>query len=263
MNTPYLPLLAAFSAFVLCSLQNANSQPSDLPPLQLLRAPKNSAWTVALQYPGQPESDAAEPQPDRLKSLSVQKEKDTYLEKMVFDDGKIRERWVLDGIQFETSDKGKDVRRLLPSDSSASDFSETDFPELAWVVGLKPRVIEANNRQFLLVEMDAANRPLTRKEAKARTEMEQFEKAFARLLTNLGEENPTPQASVLPGPSGTLRLFLDPQTKLPLRLETPTDSRIYSYPSEVAPLRPPENFKIAYDSWRTEIIAASRKPSSP
>lgn len=263
MNIPYLPLLTAFSAFMFCSLHNASAQPTDLPPLEPLRAPENSAWAVDFQYPGQLERKTDEPQPVRLKSLSVQKQNDVYLEKMVFDNGKMRERWVLDGIQFETSGEGKDVKRLLPSDSSASDFSETDFPELAWVVGLKPLLIEEDNRPFLLVEMDAAERPLTRKEAKARTEMEQFEKTFAHLLTKPGENHPTPQASVLPAPSGNVRLFLDPQTKLPLRLETPTESRIYSYPSEVAPLRPPEHFKGAYDSWRTEIIAASRSPSSP
>jgi hypothetical protein len=263
MKTHRFPLLTAFSAFVLCTLHHAVSQPADLPPLEPLRAPINSAWTVVFQYPVQPEGDAAKPPPPRLKSLSVQKQNNTYLEKTVFDDGTMSERLVLDGMQFETSDDGKDVRRLLPSDSSAADFSETDFPELAWVVGLKPRMIEEDNRQFLLVEMDAANRPLTKNEARVRSDLEAFEKAYGHLLKSRGETNPTPQASAPPGPSGTLRLFLDPRTKLPLRLETPIEARVYSYPSAHASLQVPEHLKAAYDRWRTEIIAASRKPSKP
>ena len=253
---------------MLCLPQAVRSQAPEIPPLEPLRAPKDAAWTVEIKYPAQTEKDPALPQPARVKSVSVQKQKDVYQEIVAFDNGKKRERWVLSGIQFETSDDGNDVTRMLPSDSSASDYSETDFPELFWVVGLKPRLTEDKGRQFLLVEINSADRPMTRKEKKASTEMEQLAKMFNKQMAKEGNGVPSmeisePRTLELPEPAGTLRLILDPKTKLPLRFHSPTETRIYSYSSDVLPLHPPQHFKGAYESWRGEITASSRPTSRP
>ncbi len=56
---------------------------------------------------------------------------------------------------------------------------------------------------------------------------------------------PDPGVVDLSKPAGTLRLFLDPKTKVPLRFDSPTETRTYSYSSGVLPLRPPEHFKGA------------------
>jgi hypothetical protein len=268
MNPSPRHLLATLSALALCLPQAVRSQAPEIPPLEPLRAPKDAAWTVEIKYPAQTEKDQALPRPVRVKSLSVQKQNDVYHEIVAFDGGKKRERWVLNGIQFETSDDGKQVTRLLPSDSSASDYSETDFPELVWVAGLKPRVIEENRRQLLLVEVNAADRPMTQKEKTARSEMERLTKMYNENFAQktkggtAGQEL-DPMLADRPKTTGTLRLFLDPITKLPVRFESPTETKTYSYPSDVTHIDPPEHFKGAYESWRKEILTASRKPSKP
>lgn len=269
MNTLSRPLKIALSTLVLCLPQAAHSQSPEVPPLEPLRAPNDAAWAIEIQYPAQREKDTALPQPARVKSVSVQKQKDVYQEIVAFDDGNKRERWVLSGIQFETSDGGKQVTRLLPGDSSASDYSETDFPELAWVVGLKPRVTEDNGRQILLLELNSSDRPLTRKEKTALSEMERLGGMYNELFAKKGKgkkpagETLNPMGVDLFRPAGKLRLFVDLRTKLPLRFDSPTETRTYSYQSEVQPLHPPEHFKGAYESWREEIMASSRPTSMP
>lgn len=269
MNTFSRPLKIALSTFLLCLPHTVRSQVPEVPPLEALRAPMDTAWTIEIQYPDQKEKDPALPQPARVKSVSVQKQKDVYQEIVAFDDGNKRERWVLSGIQFETSDGGTNVTRLLPGDSSASDYSETDFPELAWVVGLKPRVTEDNGRQHLLLELNSSDRPLTRKEKTALSEMERLGGLYNELLAKKDKgkkpagETLNPMGVDLFRPAGALRLLLDSKTKLPLRFDSPTETRIYSYSSDVLPLHPPQHFKGAYESWRGEIMASSRPTSRP
>ncbi|MCX6971854.1 MAG: hypothetical protein NTV93_17095 [Verrucomicrobia bacterium] len=266
MNPIFRRLLTALSALMLFLPEAARSQAPEVPPLEPLRAPTDAAWTIDIKYLATPEKDSPGPRPVRAKSVSVQKQRDVFHETVAFDDGKMRERWVLKGIQFETSDGGSQVTRLLPSDSSASDYSETDFPDLAWVSGLKPRLIEENRNQLLLVEVAAADRPMTSKQKRERSEMEQLAGMYDKLSrknegTAAGKDNPVQPSE--PKPVGTLRLFLDAKTKLPVRFESPTEIRTYSYSSELLPLRPPEHFKGAYESWRKEFLAASRPSSRP
>jgi hypothetical protein len=266
MNPISRRLLTALSALVLFLPATARSQAPEVPPLEPLRAPADAAWTINIKYLATPDKDSPGPRPVRAKSVSVQKQQDVFHEIVAFDGGKMRERWVLKGIQFETSDGGSQVTRLLPSDSSASDYSETDFPDLAWVSGLKPRLIEENRYQFLLVEVAAADRPMTSKQKRERSEMEQLAGMYNKLSrknegTTAGKDNPLQPSE--PKPVGTLRLFLDAKTKKPIRFESPTEIRTYSYSSAVPPLRTPEYFKGAHESWRKEFLNASRPSSSP
>ncbi|MBU3666732.1 MAG: hypothetical protein FGM15_12775 [Chthoniobacterales bacterium] len=281
MKTPLLPLDIAFCSLALCLPQAAMSQTAEVEPLKPLRAPMNAAWTVDIRYPAQTQSaapqenpeqkgsDTVMPPPVKAKSVYVQKQKDVYLEVVAFDDGSKEERWVLDGMQFKTSDGGGNVMRLLPSDSTASDYSETDFPDLAWVSGLKPRMVEDKGRQLLLVEVNAADRPLTKKEQSAKQMMDLFAKQYAHSLeqqsakTN-GATSAAPQMPTMPEkPTGTIRLYLDPKTKLPVRYESQEQTWIYSFPANVEPLRPPEKFRAALEKWSMEMKAARRAPSKP
>ncbi len=258
-----VPILATAALCVLPQFVRAQS--SELPPLGLLRGPKDAAWTIEFQYPAPNEEAAPRTGPARMKSLTVQKQQDTYHEVATFEDGKKRERWVLNGIQFETTNAGQMVTRLLSSDSSASDYSTTDFPELNWVVGLKPRVVEKDRRQLLLVEIGASERALTKKETDMISQLEQQAKIYSK-LTGKGEEaTPAPDlASVLRSQAnGSWLLYLDPTTKLPVRFESPAGVRTYSYSSTTTPLQPPPHFKGAYQVWKDELTAASRRTSSP
>lgn len=266
MNPIFRRLLTALSGLMLFLPAATRSQTPEVQPLKPLRAPTDAAWTIDIKCLATQEKDSPGPRPVRARSLSVQKQNDVYHETVAFDDGKMRERWVQKGIQFETADGGSHVTRLLPSDSSASDYSETDFPDLSWVSGLTPRLIEENRNQLLLVQVDAADRPMTSKQKRERYEMEQMAGMYKKLSRNhegsaAGKDNFVQPSE--PKPAGTLRLFLDARTRLPVRFESPTEMRTYSYSAAVPPLRPPEHFKGAYESWKKEFQTASRPSSRP
>ena len=175
MKTPRISprIHAGVLASLLAISVAARAQTQELPPLEALRAPKNAAWTINYNYPEEaPRSEDPAIRPDKIKMLSVQKEGDVYHEIKAFDNGKKTERWILKGIQFETKDDQKEATRLLPGDPEASDYSESDFPDLAWVVGLKPRPQRMENGVVLLVvEVNAAERSLTAKEKREKEEI--------------------------------------------------------------------------------------------
>jgi hypothetical protein len=245
------------------------AQTRELPPLEALRAPKNAAWSVTYNYTEEaPQAEDQAARPGRIKILSVQKEGDVYHELKVFDNGRKTERWILKGIQFETKGDQKEATRLLPGDPEASDYSESDFPDLAWVVGLKPRPVRMENGVVLLVvEVNAAERPLTAKEKREKEMMEDFTKQYSKMLEKTRDKDLPAGAAALiplqPKPQGVIRLFLNPKTKLPVRYESTQETRSYSFPTDFQPLRPPENFQGAYKTWSSEMMASTRPPSEP
>lgn len=261
-------LAGVLTSFLAITIQ-VRAQAPELPPLEAIRAPKNSAWTVTYNYADetqQAEGKAAVP--GRIKILSVQKEQDVYHELKAFVDGKKTERWILKGIQFETKDDQNEATRLLPGDLDASDYSESDFPDLAWVVGLKPRLQRMENGVVLLVvEVNAAERPLTVKEKREKEMMDDFIKNYAKMLDGVDKKNLPAGAAALivkqPKPEGTIRLFLNPKTKLPVRYESNQETRSYSFPTDFQPLRPPQKFQGAYKIWSSEMVTSIRPPSEP
>ena len=81
-------LAGVLTSFLAITIQ-VRAQAPELPPLEAIRAPKNSAWTVTYNYADetqQAEGKAAVP--GRIKILSVQKEQDVYHELKAFVDGK-------------------------------------------------------------------------------------------------------------------------------------------------------------------------------
>ncbi len=265
--TPHVQ--AGVLAGLLVITVSAQELSKELPPLEALRAPKNAAWSVTYNYTEEaPQAGDQAARPGRIEVLSVQKEGDVYHELKAFDNGKKTERWILKGIQFETKGDQKEATRLLPGDPEASDYSESDFPDLSWVVGLKPRPQRMENGVVLLVvEVNAAERPLTAKEKRDKEMMDDFVKQYSKMVEKTRDKDLPADAAALipvqPKPQGVIRLFLNPKTLLPVRYESNQESRSYSFPTDFQPLRPPENFQGAYKIWSSEMIASARPPSEP
>lgn len=237
-------------------------------PLGALRAPDSAAWTIRFEYPGSPPSEsggAAEARMNRLLTTSVQKNNNVYYEVATYENGARNQKWVLPGIQFYLPAGGKEVIRLLPTDGYASDYTESDFPELGWVASLTPTSRRVEGQPILAVEIAAADRPLNERQKRARDDMERSLREFAAQTTG-GDSSQAERARTLPTlpqPQGMLRVYLDPATKLPLRFESAEETRIYSFKSDLAPLQPPNAFKEAYEKWKADREASLRPASRP
>lgn len=260
----YLILTASLLAAI-CRACAAEDAPTSLPPVPL-RAPTVIKWETTIERPARAKepagNDPAEakdlPTPEILQEVT-EKDGEYYRVLRNFSDKTENEYWVLPKIQFFRSPKSKEPVRLLPGDSQAVDFSECDFPELAWAVSMRPSLVKQNDgTSFLVIEVKAKDRPLTRKEKAEMEEMRRFAKESGGSPEEL-EGNPFSTNQ-----EGSLKLFLNPSTLLPARFEENGTVRTYRFlPSPGLRTILPDVFNGAIRKWYMNYLAASRKPTPP
>ena len=176
-----------------------------------------------------------------------------------FSDKTETEHWALPSIQFFRTQKSKEPVRLLPGDSQAVDFSECDFPELSWALGLRPTLVkQKDGTSVLIIEIKAKEMPLTQREKAGLEGMRRFAEANGEKPEEF-EGNPFSTDQ-----EGSLKLFLNPATLLPVRFEENGAARTYRFlPSPGLKNILPEVFNGAIRKWYINYIAASRKPTPP
>ncbi len=230
--------------------------------LEELRAPDKMKWEVVVEREekrDKPKRSAdgapTPPRPPELTAWSGEKDGDIYRGQRAYDDGTTEEFWMLPRMQFYRAPGETEVIRLLPGDTKAADFSESDFPELYWALGQALRAEEIDEVKFLVVEIEGSAMPLTKRE------LADQEQTMA-LLLSVGEK---PDDLIQPArPTGRYRLLLDPRTRLPVRFESPDAVHTYRFsPSPGLRGVIPEAFRGAIQSWVQEFNTAARAPSAP
>lgn len=264
MKTPILILTGSLLA-ALCPASAVEDEPSSLPPVPL-RAPSVIKWETSIERPAkakQPaETDPAGatdvPVPEILSEVT-EKDGEYYRVLRNFSDKTENEYWVLPKIQFFRSPKSKEPVRLLPGDSQAVDFSECDFPELSWALGQRPSLVkQKDGTGFLVIEIQAKNRPLTKREKAEIEEMRRFAKESGEKPEEF-DGNPFNSDQ-----EGSLKLFINPSTLLPVRFEENGTVRTYRFlPSPGLRTILPEVFNGAIRKWYINYLAASKKPTPP
>lgn len=254
MEKPFLISVIAF--FTLLSLSAVAQEEQGLPPL---RAPDKTRWVVTVENaaPQEVTDTDSRTRPPVLQQTVGEKDGDIYRILNRFTNGENQEFWILPQIQFQKTTGSNTVLRLAHGDSASYDLSESDFPELYWVAGEIPKTVKIEGKEFLLVEMEAAKKRPTRRQM---TDEEQI-----RLLhKEAGLDLPSGVSTAKDEGLTTLRLFLDPQTKLPVRYEEGNSIRTYRFePSRgVKDLIPPD-FSSAIKSWHQRFMAIMRPPSEP
>jgi len=112
-------------------------------------APNFASWTITYTYREvTPKSPAKPVAPsDRIQSVTLTKTDKTYWMQTTWTSGKKEEKWIFNGIQFETLANGKVVTIIAaPTPEEASpeylNFSGGDFPELEWVSAKNYKTVE-------------------------------------------------------------------------------------------------------------------------
>lgn len=258
--------LAAIGGLLIALPLHAQQLDTKLRPLKAIRTPKNAAWTVRFIYREAGREEAGDTALERMKTLRVRKQENAYFETAIYQNGKKEERLVLDRIQFKTTPSGSGMMRLLPSDSQASDYSQTDFPELFWIEGRKPLPVVVNGTRLLLVEINSTDRTFTRREQRFKDEFERFFKAYGKLMDPATENAEPPallETATANGAGEKLRLFLHPVTLLPIRFESPEGVRDYLFQQDPPAIQVPEQFRKVYMEWQNEIASSARPESQP
>jgi len=226
-----------------------------LPPL---RAPDKTRWVVTVENAASEQATDTQSRacPRVLQETVGEKDGDIYRILNRFKSGDDDEFWILPQMQFLKTKGSNTVLRLLHGDSASYDLSESDFPELYWAAGQVPSPVQIDGKQFLLVEMEGAKKPLTRRQMNDAEQIRQLHKDAG--LDVPGGESASQDTSV------ELRLILDAQTKLPVRFEEGDSIRTYRFePSRgLQELLPPE-FNSAIRAWHQRHIAVMRPPSEP
>jgi hypothetical protein len=264
MKLPII-LLTGLLFAATCPTSAAEDAPQWLPPVKL-RAPATIKCEVAIERPARNQEPAVNesgeakqtPPPELIREVA-EKDGEYYRVLRSFSDSTEHEYWVLPSIQFLRSPKSNEPVRLLPGDSQAVDFSECDFPELAWALGLHPSLVkQKDGSSFLIIEVQAKDRPLTKKENAELAELRRFAKANGEEPEEF-EGNPFRSNQ-----GGSLKLFINPSTLLPVRFEESGTVRTYRFrPSPGLKTILPEAFNGAIRKWHMEHVAASRKPTPP
>jgi hypothetical protein len=235
-------------------------------PLKELRAADKTQWTVTIVPKAQakPSEDAKPkeketsnptkpPMRAMVRSIGV-KDEGIYRVLNQYNDQTAEEWWILSQYQYLKINGQQKIARLLSSQNRAWNLEESDFPELYWAVGQSPQIQDIEGKKMLVIKMDASKKPLTKRQQRDLEELRQA-------MNQSGETMVAPpQLSV----SGTLVLYLNPETRMPVRFED--IDRIYSYSFAPSPnLRSviSEDFKKDIADFEKNLAELTRPPSSP
>ncbi len=230
------------------------------PPIQTLRAPDKTRWEITIQpktevsKTGSSETEGGKKTDPKPVAETAEKDGSFYHFRQQFRDGTTANFYALPQLQFLHDPESGRVTRRLADEPGSIDLAESDFPELYWVIGQPVRREQINGTEFLIVEIEGSAMPPTLRE---KNNLE----ALRALRSSLGEAEPQEKTTGDPSrPSGLFRLFLDPKTRLPLRLETPAEVRIYQFsPSAGLKGKLPESVAEAVRSHEEAL----RPPSAP
>lgn len=269
-NSPSVPqkngaydFLILHCAFFACasSLWAANTVES----LKELRAPDKTQWTVSIApKPNARSSTAAKSKenaaPDAKKPSAISlvqsigtKDRGIYRVQNRYSDQTEEDWWIISQYQHFKYKGQAQISRLLSSQNRAWNLEESDFPELYWAIGQTPELQDIEGKKWLVIRMDAAKKPLTKRQLRDLAEMRQA-------IGQSGEALPSPQ----PTSTGILLLYLNPESGLPVRFED--IDFIYTYSYDKSPdLRAvvPEDIKneiVAFEQKNSEL---TRPPSAP
>lgn len=234
-------------------------------PVKELRAPDQTQWTVNIVPKSDARSaasskskdneapDAKKPPTATLVQSIGAKDQGIYRVQNRYGDQTEEDWWIISQYQHFKY-KGKDqISRFLSSQNRAWNLEESDFPELHWAVGQTPELQDIEGKKLLVVSMDALKKPLTKRQERDLAEMRQA-------IGQSGEPIPSPPQTS----AGTLMLYLNPESGLPVRFED--IDFIYTYIHEKSPdLRAiiPEDIKneiVAFEQKNSEL---TRPPSAP
>jgi hypothetical protein len=230
-------------------------------PLKDLRAPDKTRWTVAIQStippkaatPLEKDGDASKrPLPVLVQSTGA-KEGQLYRVTNLYDNQSIQDFWITPHMQFLKSSGRDQIVRLLPSQNRAWNLEECDFPELYWAIGRTPEAREIDARKLLVIRIEAAEKPFTKRQQRDFQELRQA-------MNQAGDPMPEPLEPV----PGILVLYLDPATRLPIRFEDGDRVHHYSF-EKSADLKKtiPEEIMKEISSWEKTFAESSRTPSKP
>lgn len=235
-------------------------------PLQELRAADKIQWTVTMapKAEAKPSEDAKSkeketstptPPPMRAMVQSIgAKDGEIYRVRNQYNDQTAEEWWIISQYQHLKINGQQKIARLLSSQNQAWNLEESDFPELYWAVGQTPQIQEIKGKKLLVIKMDASKKPLTKRQ---RRDLEEL-----RLAMNQSGE--TMEAAPLPSGTGTLALYLDPETRMPVRFEDIDRIFIYSFaPSPNLMSVIPEDFKKEIADFEKNLAELTRPPSTP
>jgi hypothetical protein len=234
-------------------------------PVKELRAPDQTQWTVNI-VPKAPTRlaeaeksklneapNAKKPPAVTLVQSTGAKDQGIYRVQNRYNDQTEEDWWIISQYQHFKY-KGKDqISRFLSSQNRAWNLEESDFPELYWAVGQTPEIQDIEGKKRLVIKMDASKKPLPKRQQRDLAEMRQA-------IGQSGETMPSPP----PTSTGTLMLYLNPESGLPVRFED--IDFIYSYSYDKSPdLRAviPEDIKneiVAFEQKNSEL---TRPPSAP
>ena len=234
-------------------------------PLKELRAPDKTQWTVTIAPKAATRSAEAEksnenealnaktPPVVTLVQSTGAKDRGIYRVQNRYSDQTEEDWWIISQYQHFKYKGQAQISRLLSSQNRAWNLEESDFPELYWVAGKTPELQEIEGKKWLVIRMDASKKPLTKRQERDLAEMRQA-------IGQSGEALP----STPPPPAGTMSLYLNPESGLPVRFED--IDFIYTYIHEKSPdLRAviPEDIKneiVAFEQKNSEL---TRPPSAP
>jgi hypothetical protein len=232
-------------------------------PLQELRAVDKTQWTVTMapKAEAKPSEDAkskekAPSNPSMREMMQSIAAKDGELYRVLnqYNDQSAEEWWIISQFQFLKINGQQKIARLLSSQNRAWNLEESDFPELYWAVGQSPQIQDIEGKKMLVIKMDASKKPFTKRQQRDLEELRQA-------MNQSGETmEAAPQLSV----SGTLVLYLDPETRMPVRFEDV--DRFYSYsfaPSPNLMSVIPEDFKNEIADFEKNLAELTRPPSTP
>ena len=232
-------------------------------PLKELRAPDKTKWTVTVQTKaslkeavsntGEKAAKAKLPPPRALVQSIGEKDGEIYRVLNRYDNQTGEEFWILPQFQYLKATGRERIVRFLPSHPRSWNLEEADFPELYWAVGQTPELQEIEGKKMLVIKMDAAKRPLTKRQQRALDDLRQA-------MKQAGENGDSSPAAA----AGTLVLYLDPETRLPIRFKD--IDRTYSYSFEKsAGLRQviPEEMKKEIIDWDKLLAKLTRPPGAP
>ena len=181
-----------------------------------------------------------------IRSITVQKTAPIYTHHIIYDDGGVGLRWT-DGQTEYRKLAGMPMGMLVgysPYDTEKCDYSQTDFPELAWV----------NATHFLGVRK-YGDKPCLIFQKDFKSGIEIANEAAHRMMLADGIISETGNSTV----KGTA--VIDSETRLPLAYDTGDSVRHYAYlPAPAAMQTMPDQVKQAVEEHQKALDSIIHKP---